>query len=140
LKELYTAIYRAQVDAAFVYTIVYCGGIDPRQCEALDAYEGLDLGKSCGTLQTWNLPIADLVMRHVHDLVVRLVLGDAASIIDDSVVRAKFESNYKGSQYLSRNLKVEKRKYKSFPKCCTANAPLWFSPLASAVSARANWS
>jgi hypothetical protein len=92
LKELYTAIYRARVDPAFVYTIVYCGGVDPRQCEALEAYEGLDLGRSWGTLQTWNLLFVDLVMRHVHELVVRLVLGDATIIKDDSVVRAKFES------------------------------------------------
>jgi tetratricopeptide (TPR) repeat protein len=92
LKELYTAIYRARVDPTFVYTIVYCGGMDPRQCEALEAYAGLDLGRSWGTLQTWDLPFADLVMRHVHELVVRLVLGDAASIKDDFVVRARFES------------------------------------------------
>jgi hypothetical protein len=92
LKELYTAICRARVDPAFVYTIVYCGGMDPRQCEALEAYEGLDLGRSWGTLQTWNLPFPDLVMRHLHELLVQLVLGDVAIIKDDSVVRAKFES------------------------------------------------
>jgi tetratricopeptide (TPR) repeat protein len=92
LKELYTAIYRALVDPEFVYTIVYCGGMEPRQCKALEAYQGLDLGRSWGTLQTWNLPFADLMMRHVHELVVRLVLGDAVTIKDDSVVRTKFES------------------------------------------------
>jgi tetratricopeptide (TPR) repeat protein len=92
LKELYTAVYRARVDPTFVYTIVYCGGMDPRQCKVLEAYEGLDLGRSWGTLQAWNLPFADLVMRHVHELVVRLVLGDATIIKEDPVVRAKFES------------------------------------------------
>jgi len=92
LKELYTALYRRQVDPSLqAVHIVYCDGMTLKLCNDKPGYAGLGLKDIYGTVFQQGTPLHEFASYQLHKVLYQLIHGNEEGIKPQKIALAEWQ-------------------------------------------------